>query len=441
MFSVFFAGVLLLSGVQATDVQPLLKALNAPTSAERAEAERALQALGPEVLPLLPDLNSPAGKKLPPEVRLRLNRVKLALEKQKSADSLSASMVALKEAEPLDKVLEKIAAQTGNVLKSGLTEPPTFTPAEGASPQPFWQMVDTLCDMLGLTLIPRKGEDGTNRWCLVKSPRSTKRSGEQNEHVTYLDAFRLEPLKITSNIQLDNERMASALLLELAWEPKLTPIYAQITLDKIGFPDTEESKAGELFPRTVDLPLELGDIRSVPEIPIPLKKPEILREHQSMTLGGTLYTVVAGPKTDFAFRELDQKLGREFTPVSHRTNALLLTLTRLRLEKTPREDGTTTSELVATVRYRYENPYEAMESHRQWVYENPAWLVNASGTRVNIERSEMLLQTTNEIALDLYFPVTDDVIQTLAGWTLIYPRPSGLYEVKHAFELRNIPIP
>ena len=110
-----------------------------------------------------------------------------------------------------------------------------------------------------------------------------------------------------------------------------------------------------------------------------------------------------------------------------------MTFSRLRTEKTK-----TGAYLAATLRYRYEESHEAMESHRTWIYENDAILRGPNGEEITSERSDLLRQTPNEIAVEIYFPVNEETLKNLSGWTLVFPRPCGIYEVEAPFELRDI---
>ena len=97
--------------------------------------------------------------------------------------------------------------------------------------------------------------------------------------------------------------------------------------------------------------------------------------------------------------------------------------------------------LTVSIRYRYEEPHDALESHRTWIYENEAELRHPDGRSIPAQRSELRRQTPNEIALDLYFPADPEILEDLSGWEIVYPRPGGIYEVGMPFELKQLPLP
>ncbi|MDO4583321.1 MAG: hypothetical protein Q4D62_04365 [Planctomycetia bacterium] len=414
MVAVFFV---LAGGVGENDVADWVKQLQHSSVATRQAAEEALLQAGPEILPFLPDSAS-----LPPETRLRLNRIRLRLERQQSETTLQNAQVHISQPRTLAEVLSTVEQQTGNRLELGVDGSVEWTPKK-TEKEDFWPFVDGLCDALSLQLQPQNEKKG---WILLKNRRKTSRHAAQNPRVAYLGPFRMEPTRITSTILLENNTSATRLQVELAWEPRLQPILAQLTWKTLQNAAGEDFSA-ELLPRVHELPVGMRESRIVAELPLGVKSVETLRQQSQISLGGTLQTVVAGPIFPFTFENLTEKIGREFPPISHRQAEILVTLTGLRREG---------HSLVATLRYRYEHSHGAMESHRTWVYENPATLEKDS-QQIASTRYEMLRQTDHEIALDIYFPWQDD----LHGWKLIYPRAVGIYQIEYPFLMKDIPIP
>lgn len=441
--SIFSFSAILLSGSllaapTQTQVDSLIRSMGSPSASQRAEAEKALLELGPEALPFLPE------SARSPEVRMRLNRVRMALERQTAENSLEAGIVSLPKTCPVGQIPEKVARQTQNALEFSLPEDATFT---AAAQTPFWEFLDAFCDQFHLAPQTLPGKRGLK---LVPTLRKTSRSASQNARVAYLKPFRLEPLKITSSILFGNDVPGTLLQLELAWEPRITPVFAYLKLREADFFDAE----GQPLESSLKLPANEHEIligqnefRALCELPLP--GASIPAGAHSMTLRGTLSAVACGTKKDFIFEDLPSKLDHEFPPVSERTAAVLVTLTGLRSETLQRKPNSTEAAasaeterfLVATLRYRYEESHEAMESHRTWIYENDAALRKPDGTSLASERSELLRQTPNEIAADLYFRLEGAEIPDLTGWKLIFPRPGGIYEVEYPFEIQAITIP
>ncbi len=431
--------------IDAEKVEKLVKALGGTSVARRSAAEEELLELGPGVLPFLPETVRS------PEAKMRLNRVRVALERQNVEDSLEAGSVSLRDfAEegeiPVSQISEMLAEQTQNTVEFNLPEdavlalPKTKT-GEKVDEIPFWEFLDSFCDEFHLTPQSLPGKKGLK---LVSSLRTVARNAGENPRVTYLKPFRLEPLKVTSSILLSNEKPSTILQLEMAWEPRILPVFAYLKLSEAEFFADGKPMMGlpKKMPATeYEILIGAEDVRALCELPI--SGSLIPAGAEKMTLRGTFSAVACGTQKDFVFTELEEKLNRDFSPVSHRTAAVLVTLSDLRseMEQKTEDSEETVSYFVATLRYRYEESHEAMESHRTWIYENDAELVFPNGERIASERSEMLRQTPNEIATDIYFPVSAELLKDLSGCKLVFPRPCGIYEVEMPFELQEIPLP
>src|SRR5688572_23794947 len=97
----------------AKEVAKLLKQLDANMASEREAAEKQLLAMGPQILPLLP--NAAAIANLPPEVKVRLSRIRNQLEKLGAEGSAKAARVTLQgKSLKLQDALAAITKQTGN---------------------------------------------------------------------------------------------------------------------------------------------------------------------------------------------------------------------------------------------------------------------------------------------------------------------------------------
>ncbi|MBE6425434.1 MAG: hypothetical protein E7029_05510 [Planctomycetaceae bacterium] len=445
-----------------TNVGVLVKALSSPSAAKRAEAEKELLEFGPAVLPFLPE------SVRSPEARMRLNRVRTQLERQTAEDSLEAGRVTLEAETPVSEIPDKVVQQTQDLVEFTLPDGSVYPPkdANGAAELkdvPFWEFLDLFCDEFQLEPQTMTGKKGLR---LVRSYREMPRSAAENERIAYLGPFRLEPLKVTSTLLLASDAPGTLLQLELAWEPRIQPVFAYLTLTEAEFFDAqgrpvgaegdfaeESGTAKPLKLPAVEHEILIGqsEFRALCDLSLPGKK--IPPEARSMTLRGKFSAVACGTKKDFTFGELAFKLDRPFPPVTQRTASVLVTMTALHSEKVlhetetqadaalEKERGAVQEFLIASVRYRYEEPHEALESHRTWIYENEAFLRHSDGRCIPAQRSELRRQTPNEIALELYFPADTELLKELSGWELVYPRPGGIYEVESPFELKRVPLP
>ncbi|MBP3693286.1 MAG: hypothetical protein J6J31_02465 [Thermoguttaceae bacterium] len=477
------------------NVGVLVKALSSPSAAKRADAEKELLEFGPAVLPFLPE------SVRSPEAQMRLNRVRIQLERQTAEDSLEAGRVTLEAGTPTDEIAEKIVQQTQNQVEFTLPDGSVYPPRDEENgvqetgkigeraAVPFWEFLDSFCDEFQLEPQTMTGRKGLR---LVRSYREMPRNAAENERIAYLGPFRLEPLKTTSTLLLASDAPGTILQLELAWEPRIQPVFAYLTLTEAEFFDAqgrpvgaegdsaeESGTAKPLKLPSVEQEILIGqsEFRAVCDLPLPGRK--IPAEARFVTLRGNFSAVACGTKKDFTFGDLALKLDRPFPPETQRTASVLVTMTDLRSEKVFRETETRTDEkpaasrtaedgnaegraeenaegstentaeksrtvqefLTVSIRYRYEEPHDALESHRTWIYENEAELRHPDGRSIPAQRSELRRQTPNEIALDLYFPADPEILEDLSGWEIVYPRPGGIYEVGMPFELKQLPLP
>ena len=442
------------------EVQRLILQLNAQTAEARDAAEAVLLKLGPGILPELPSEEMLRGG--PAETAMRLGRVRLELQKQASANTLLPATILVQDIPPEEKTLAEwlawLEAQTGNFM---YTRP---GPGESAVEEKkislrfsentleteellFWYVLDRLSDAFRVSpqlhapsaeifvapesrILPRTGISPWN------PPKTV-----QNMNVTYAGPFRVAPTKITSTILLDRAAVATQVQTEIAWEPRLTPVFLNVEVTSLA----AENRALEILPRTHEVPVGADTVAATLDLPLALKNAEdwgVIHRADYLSLEGKLTAVVAGPRHPFTFTELGKKLGKRIPAESERVAGVLVTFTGIRRDvRTVLSDSPEAEKekvLVASVRFRYEETHGAMDSHRLWLYKNPAWLVSPTGEKLASTHYEILRQSTNEISLALYFP---DAGESLAQWSLVYPRPTGLYAVEYDFRMAEVPSP
>ncbi len=415
-------------------VSKLVKDLGSPVLSTRTEAENTLLNFGPEILPLLPE-----NARLP-EARMRLNRIRIALERQNAEDSLEAGVVAFRETIAVKDIPDWIAEQTQNQLEINRTEKQIFSWKSPEKNVPFWVFLDSLCDQFQLIPQTIPGKKGLK---LIPSQRSTPRSASENPRIAYLKPFRIEPVRVTSSILAASNTPSFLLQLELSWEPRIQPVFAYLKLNEADFFGANGLKISDPAPLVLprqehEILIGKTDFRALCDVALPINA--FPNDARSMNLRGSLSAVACGAKKDFTFTNLEKKLNQKFSPEIRRTAAVLVMMSDLRSETIQKEEKTAYS-LIASLRYRYEESHEAMESHRTWIYENDAVLKGPEGKEIRSSHSELLRQTPNEIAVEIHFSISKDLLDDLSEWKLIFPRPAGIYEVEYPFELQNIPIP
>ena len=89
------------------------------------------------------------------------------------------------------------------------------------------------------------------------------------------------------------------------------------------------------------------------------------------------------------------------------------------------------------VRVYYDETSGALESHRGWIFDNPAYLVSPAGEQLVHDGFETTLQNENEMGMAYLF----DLENAPEGWTFVYETPATLLNIPVEYELRDIPLP
>ena len=89
------------------------------------------------------------------------------------------------------------------------------------------------------------------------------------------------------------------------------------------------------------------------------------------------------------------------------------------------------------LRIRYGEASNALESHRNWIFTNPAYLMDAKGNRVENIGSEEGRRGDNEIGINYLF----DLPKGPQGFKFVYQAPATLLQLPVEYELKDIELP
>lgn len=395
------------------EVQRLVQELDDASQAKRDAAEKALVGLGDQVLPLLPTVTP----RTPAETKERLGRVRSSLEKSLSEANSRPTEVTLKGDLALREVFETITKQTGNRF-SGAERRATSVQLS-LEKQPFWAAVDQVLDQGNLDIDAYGGE--ANMLVLVpRAEGAVPRAGR----ATYAGVFRFEPLRVETRRDL---RMPSVNTLRLtmgvAWEPRLTPILLRQPIDKITAEDdqgkslvVQQEEAAQVLSATAESGM------SGVELGIPLALPDRSAK-RIRSLRGHMTALVPGRLESFEFADLEKA-----RDVEQQRAGVAVILERVR------QNGDLWE---VRVRVRYEAAGEALESHRGWVYSNPAHIVDAKGERLESLGANEGGRDENEVGIALLF----DLPQGPKGCKFVYQTPASMLYLPVEYELKDIELP
>lgn len=399
-------------------VRKLVRELDASQKAKRDAAEQQLLELGPAALDLLPETND----RTPAEVALRLDRVRSHFERARAENSVKASTVTLKaENMPVSKVFEEMTRQTGNQVYDlreefgqETTDPEISVDFDEA---PFWSAMDQVLDKADLNVYPYASEAGVA--IVNRSESRVPRFGA----ATYSGSFRFEGGEFIARRDLrDPDSHTLELMVSASWEPRLQPIFVMRLAEGMEAADEdgepiEFSMAGEELEFPVD-----SDMRSI-DMPIQFIAPA-RSVHRVASLKGKLTVLLPGKLEKFRFTNL-AKAKR----VERRKAAVTVVLD---------EVGKNNELWEIRVRVVFDKTSGALESHRDWVWNNPAFLETPGNKEpLHYAGMDQTRETENEIGVAYYF----DVPEGLKGCVFEYQTPTAIMTMPLDYELKDLELP
>ncbi len=397
----------------AAEVRRLVQQLDDPSQAKRDAAEKLLAERGPDVLPLLPTITP----RTPAETKERLGRVRKLLETALSDASSKSTFVTLSGEMSLADAIQAITKQTGN--KAMGYERRTANVKTAFDKTPFWPAFDQLLDQANLDVNAYGGEANT-LVLVARGEGMQSRAGR----ATYSGVFRFEPIRVEARRDLRNPTAnGMRLTLEVGWEPRITPISLRQPIDKITAVDDQGKSLtirAEESQQVLNATAETG--MSAVELGIPLDLPT-RGVSKIASLKGTLTALVPGRLESFEFSELETARDAE----QQRAGVAVI------LERV-RQNGDL---YEVRVRVRYDEAANALESHRGWVYANPAYILNKKGERLESLGANEGGRDENEIGIVMLF----DLPNGPKGCKFVYQTPASMLQLPVEYELKDIELP
>lgn len=400
----------------AAKVKALIRQLDSDQQAKREAAEKELVALGEDVLPLLP----PITRTTPAEVKNRLGRVRKALMDLAIAATTKPKFVTLSGEMLLSEALAEIEKQTGNRVtdsrEQDKSDPKITLKLDKA---PFWEALDTILDAAQLTLYNYDSEQGELSY-IARDENALPRIGRGN----YSGIFRLEPTRIEIDADLRNPASkALRLTVDAAWEPRVRPVVIMLPVGQFQATD-EGGNAVEVDSGDGDLEFPVDGFGAGVELVIPFKIPARTVK-QIASIKGKLTAVLLGREETYEFPNPESKKGVE----EERGGVTVI------LDQCRKVDEL----LEARMRVKFDKASNALESHRGWIYNNPCYLEDAKGDKVEQAALEATLLDENEVGIVYRFDLGDEA--NASKYKLVYKTPAAIIEVPVEFELKAIDLP
>lgn len=401
------------------EVRRLVRQLDAPQLADREVAEEKLLQLGPAVLDLLPA----SGDSVSAEVAQRAGRLRQKLQRRVAEAATRGSYVTLPtEAHKFSKILAAIQEQTGNKIlddRQRMVGPATDPEIRiGFEKAPFWQALDQVLDRASLTIYPFGEGKGIH---VVPCPEGRRpRAGQ----ASYAGPFRVEPVRVTADCDLRNPANRSlAVTVEIAWEPRLSPISLQQRLSEISAVD-EQGNSLAIDGRDADLEVPIEPDAMAKELRLPLAlPPRTVRE--IARLEGSFTALVPGKIETFRFKDLAQARDKE---AEQRQAGVTVMLEQVRQNNKSWE---------VRIRVRFDQASGALQSHRNWIFDNEAYLEGPDGKRVSYGTFETTRQTKDEVGLAYLFRPDRPIHE----YAFVYKTAGAILSTPFRYQLRNIKLP
>jgi len=393
------------------DVLEWVDELDSPTLRVRKEAERSLIAAGPDALEYLPREDAVVSI----EKSERLGRVRKALKADRAKADVDTKSTRIK----LDKVTNLGDALAAISLASGIQfehDADISIPVNSvAAPLAFWHAVDIVLDQANLDINFYGGDSETLRL----DPRSDKRPSRVDS-AAYVGVYRLEPTSVASRRNLrQSELNRLNVVVEVSWEPRLTPIGLTIPVAQIsGKLDDGAILKPQESSRTI--PVTTNAAIAFSEVYFPLQLPAG-QPSKISSLSGIINALLPGPKKSFEI-SLAEPNGKQ------QIDAMTVQLESVRV------DGPLHEIRVAV---ELDKAGRALESHRSWIFENEAYVRLKDGTKAEHLGFEVYRQTESGVGVAYRFDLGDDADES----TFVYRSPTSIVPNEVPFVIQDIPLP
>ena len=385
--------------------------LDADSLAVRRQASQRLIDLGPGLLRDLPPNRSTDS----PERSEALIRIRRDLEVQLAEQMKRPSRVSLNGEMTLWEALQSIEEQTQNGFDKLNTETePQVLDLEDVT---YWDAISELLRQFPqFRLHPFRSLPGKLQLMLVPPDFSTTPPLHAG------GVFLFEPMRVESTSDLTNPMLdTTAVMIRMRWEPRLRPLSIVHDLTRLqGTTDLEHVLKSDRGQERLETPVQSGmgwvDFRAT------LQKAD--RSDQWVEeLQGSLRVTLPAVETSFQFKDL--KLEQ---PIEQRTGKTVVTLM-----------GTRKVNQLQSIqlRIRFDESTGSLESHRQWLFESPAILIDSDGNAVEYFTFETTLQKSDEVGISYLFGIDGD----LADHVFEYRAPSAILTIEQDWAIQKLELP
>jgi hypothetical protein len=400
-------------------VERLVGELDAEMRSTRVAARESLLAMGPSILPLLPDDRTAASAAIRDAVR----QIRTRLERQSALATLAASRVTLHGRLPLREILNRLTAQTGNQFDCDGIDAEILRqelPINDNS-RPFWSACDDVIRKAGLAYAP------VHKPGRLKLVSAGQVRGGRELAVADGGAFRVAVLSAELRPALGESRS----LLRINWsvmaEPRLRPLFARIDADRLIVRGPPSTVLKPISPQA-KWELSMGEGTQVLRLDSDFEC-AANAEPAAVEFRGSLRVEMAAGPQRIVFEDLSS--GRR---VTQRAGGVTVGLRNVEFPASNEKRGIARVEISLA----YDQGGPAFESYRTWMYHNEAVLESKSGRRI---RPGPIVSTRQQgdgsVAVEYNFA---DVSGAPRDYRFVYVAPTLITEVPVDFQFPRIPV-
>jgi hypothetical protein len=398
-------------------VKKLVVQLDDDSQARRDAAEKALVEIGPDLLDILP----PPGSKASIELKARLARVRTAVEKAYIESFTKPSVVTLQGEMKLAEAIASLAKQSGNTIIDGRErfgqEADLRDVKLDVDKGSFFEALDKLLDAAGMTVYGYSDKPGELLLMNAQPGDETRVS-----RASYAGLFRLEAKRIEATRELRNPAgNGLRITTDIAWEPRLRPIVLELPMTELSAVDENGEELKTVGEGEQEYGIEATDLMKEIDIQLGLPARSISKV---ASLKGTFTALVPGRVEKFEYSGLDKAKN-----VAIQRGTCVVTFEQLRKNDEVHE---------VRLRLKFDEAANALESHRGWIGNNPAYIIDAKGNKIDSGGFSPSLVAENEAVLVYIFDLSEIDI---ARCRFVYETPAALFKVPVEFELKDLELP
>lgn len=394
-------------------IRQTLRELESSQLQIREAAEQKLVEMGVAVLPHLPEVTPRTAG----ELRVRLQRVRQTLQQAKISNNFQPSTVTLEGKMRLADAIDQIIQQTQNPIRIENREASAGRMIElAASKVPFWEVLSDVMQQADL----RVNSFGSAESELVLSTSVT--SEHHPSSLYFAGPFRMDMTSIRSTLPFNSPIDGQLeLSFTLTWEPRLKPIYMQVPMGTVRAELTNGKTLIATNPQAAsEIPLDLGGCST--QIDLSMERPERTAA-KIAELSGEFSIAIPSQRHEYVFPMFSSGARRV-----EKFGDVTVTL-----------EGARRNGPVYEVRLYIDfgDSHGALDSFRGWIMSNEAYLLDATGKRLENMGFNTYAITPNAAGIAYLFEIAGNA----QDYRLVYESPAAISMQTVQYHLRDIELP